>query len=93
MIPARWRLFICTSFAEIEDDFRAGELVIADLQWRAALERANELSRQYTPKLGARMLDILHIACAIQSRNKILLTYDERQADLARAAGLKIIQP
>jgi hypothetical protein len=46
------------------------------------------LSQTYTPELGARSLDIAHVAAALAARAEFFLTFDERQARLAQAAGL-----
>lgn len=73
------------------EDFSRGNLTQADLLWRAALNRASELSRQYTPRLGARSLDVLHVACANELKVRHFLTFDERQRKLAAATGLKLI--
>jgi predicted nucleic acid-binding protein len=42
-----------------------------------------------------RSLDAIHIATALAvgDRDLQFITYDERQADAARAAGLKVVQP
>lgn len=58
--------------------------------WRAALNRAAELSREHTPKLGTRSLDVLHIACALELKLPAFLTFDERQQRLASAVGLRL---
>jgi predicted nucleic acid-binding protein len=49
-----------------------------------------QLGRRYGPKFGMRTLDTLHIACAIELNAERFWTFDERQAKLARAEGLKI---
>jgi predicted nucleic acid-binding protein len=48
-----------------------------------------ELARHHGPKLGMRTLDSLHVACALGLRAERFWTFDERQAKLARAEGLK----
>jgi hypothetical protein len=73
-------------------DFAEGHLQHVDLLWRGALNRAAELSRSYTPKLGTRSLDVLHVACAVELRLRHFITFDERQGKLAAAAGLKLIR-
>ncbi len=42
-----------------------------------------------------RSLDALHVATALSigDRDLIFVTYDNRQADAARQAGLKVVQP
>ena len=81
------------ALATLAEDFQEGELRLVDLLWRAALERAAELSRTHTPKLGTRALEVLHIACALELGARALVTYEARQAALARAAGLKTLSP
>jgi len=49
-----------------------------------------DLARRYGPRLGVRTLDSLHVACALQLKAERFWTFDERQAKLAKAAGLKI---
>lgn len=81
------------ALADIEMDLRAGRLHLADLLWRRTLERAEDLSRQYTPKLGTRTLDVLHIASALVLGCTSFVTYDDRQAALARAVRFRVVQP
>jgi predicted nucleic acid-binding protein len=54
-----------------------------------AFDLCADLARRYGPKLGVRTLDSLHVACALELRAEQFWTFDERQARLARAAGLK----
>lgn len=77
--------------AEIEGDFACGLLIHADLLWRATLNRAMKLSRQFTPSLGTRTLDVLHVASALELKMRHFFTYDSKQQLLARAADLKIV--
>jgi predicted nucleic acid-binding protein len=77
---------------DLADDFAQGRLHQADILWRAALNRAAELSRKHTPKLGTRSLDVLHVACALELNLRYFLTFDGRQQKLATAAGLKLIR-
>jgi predicted nucleic acid-binding protein len=70
-------------------DIRAGVLVVRALGL-AVFARAMELSREHTPGLGVRTLDILHVASAITLGAKTFLTFDQRQAKLARKIGLHV---
>ena len=54
-----------------------------------AFELCADLARRYGAKLGIRTLDSLHVACALELRAERFWTFDERQAKLAKAAGLK----
>ena len=54
-----------------------------------AFDLCADLARLHGPKFGMRTLDSLHVACALELRAEQFWTFDERQARLARAAGLK----
>jgi predicted nucleic acid-binding protein len=54
-----------------------------------AFDLCADLARRYGPKLGVRTLDSLHVACALELKAERFWTFDERQAKLAKAAGLK----
>jgi predicted nucleic acid-binding protein len=77
----------------LDDDFAQGRYRLADLLWRAVLKRAADLSRQHTPTLGTRSLDVLHVASALELGLSRFVTFDERQRQLALAVGLKAISP
>jgi len=79
------------ALASFDEDLAAGRYVLADLLWRAALQRAAELSRRHTPALGCRTLDVLHVASALELGKSRFLTFDTRQRALARAAGLRLV--
>ena len=81
------------ALAALDDDFAQGRYVPADVLWRATLKRAAELSREHTPSLGCRSLDILHVASALELEQKKFVTFDHRQQQLAKATGLKVIVP
>jgi predicted nucleic acid-binding protein len=80
------------ALADFALDFAEGRLRQAEILWRAALNRAAELSRKHTPKLGTRSLDVLHVACALELKARYFLTFDERQQKLALAVGLKPVE-
>lgn len=84
---------LADALASFDEDFAEGRYVQADLLWRAALNRAARLSRQYVSTLGCRSLDVLHVASALELGFKKFLTFDGRQQALARAAGLKLVSP
>lgn len=76
-----------------DEDFAEGRCVQADLLWRATLNRAMALSRAHTPSVGCRTLDVLHVASALELGFGKFLTFDHRQQELGRAAGLKVGSP
>ena len=51
---------------------------------------AEKLSDLHTATIGTRSLDILHVAQALVLGIREFLTFDIRQAALAKAAGLKV---
>jgi predicted nucleic acid-binding protein len=81
------------AMAALEDDFSAGRYVLADLLWRATLNRASEISREHTPTIGCRSLDVLHVASALELGSRRFVTFDLRQRRLARAVGLRLTVP
>lgn len=81
------------ALAALDDDFVQCRYTQADILWRATLKRAAELSEKYTPSLGCRTLDILHVASALELEQKRFVTFDHRQQQLAKATGLKVIVP
>jgi predicted nucleic acid-binding protein len=54
-----------------------------------AFELCAELARRNGSTLGLCMLDSLHVACALELKAGIFWTFDDRQAKLAKAEGLK----
>jgi predicted nucleic acid-binding protein len=54
-----------------------------------AFDLCADLARRYGPKLGVRTLDSLHVACALELKAEQFWTFDDRQAKLAKATGLK----
>lgn len=78
---------------DLEADIEAGRLVLVDTLWRRTLDLATELSLRHTVELGTRTLDVLHVASAVTLEVKHFVSYDRRQAALARVAGLKLLTP
>jgi predicted nucleic acid-binding protein len=55
-----------------------------------AFEICAELGYRYAARFGIRTLDTLHVAVATELKAEHFWTFDQQQAKLARAAGLKI---
>ena len=53
-------------------------------------ERSRQMSLRWTAKVGARSLDVLHVAIASLLKPDIFLTFDARQRRLARLEGLRV---
>jgi hypothetical protein len=73
-----------------EADIKDGIFQHAVVSVAAVHQKARELSDRYTPKIGTRSLDLLHIASALTLDAREMLTFDERQKTAAKAEGLKI---
>jgi predicted nucleic acid-binding protein len=53
-------------------------------------ERARQLSRQKTARLGTRTADLLHVAAAIELKADAIYTFDQQQRALAQALHLRM---
>ena len=69
---------------------RASALLLETAFPEGAFELCAELARRHTSQIGMRTLDTLHVACALELKADRFWTFDERQAKLAKAEGLKI---
>jgi predicted nucleic acid-binding protein len=54
-----------------------------------AFELCADLARSHGSRLAMRPLDSLHVACALELKADRFWTFDDRQAKLAKAQGLK----
>lgn len=75
----------------VNKDVEAGVLQVKPIP-NAAFERARQIARRRTPRLGTRTLDVLHVALALQFGAKVFYTFDARQAKLAVAEGLSVAE-
>ncbi len=79
------------AFRQIEADLANGILARADVPQSEHYRTARELSRRHTPEIAARALDILQTAAALLLGADTICSFDERQRELAKAAGLKLL--
>jgi predicted nucleic acid-binding protein len=78
-----------SSLLQFETDLGDGVFQLRGLP-DSILERARQLSRQTTAKLGTRTADLLHVAAALELGVDFLYTFDQHQRKLAGALGLKL---
>ena len=78
------------AFEEIQSDLEEGILVHTALPWTDVLREAEALGAGHTETLGTRSADVLHVAAASVLRSTDFLTFDAKQGNLAKAAGLKV---
>lgn len=68
-----------------------GILVECVLEQEACWRRALELSKRHVARIKCRILDILHIALALEIAPPYFVSFDRRQRQLAEAVHLKIL--
>lgn len=78
------------SIQALLSDVASGVFRFVDVDWPEMLLEAERLSARHTDRIGTRSLDILHVAAASVLGCGVFLTFDQRQAALAAAAGLKV---
>jgi predicted nucleic acid-binding protein len=75
---------------EVDADLADAILAHTTIPWTDTFREAENLAAAHTENLGVRSFDLLHVALAITLGAKEFLTFDARQATLAKAAGLKV---
>lgn len=75
---------------EIDSDLSSNILAHTIIPWTDAFREAENLASAYTETLGVRSFDLLHVGLAVSLGAAEFLTFDARQASLAKAAGLKV---
>ena len=78
-----------SSLIDFERDLRDGIFQLRELI-DPIFERARQLSRQTTAKLGTRTADLLHVAAALELGVDCLYSFDQQQRKLAQSVHLKL---
>ena len=78
------------AFLEIDSDLQEHILTHTPIPWADTFRLAEELAAAHTEILGVRSFDLLHVALARALGATEFLTFDARQAALAKTAGLKV---
>lgn len=79
------------SITNLDRAIANGKVILIECDWKQVHQTANNLSTKYTLQKGYRALDILHVATALALGTKEFLTFDQTQADLAKAERLKVL--
>ena len=79
------------ALARLEHLLARRALMDVALDLDAVITRAGKLSSAHTERIGARAIDILHVASALALESEQFLTTDSRQAQLAKAEGMKVV--
>ena len=75
---------------QLEEAIEGGKLAHVPLPWTDALRKAEQLSAAHAEQIGSRAADTLHVAAAMLSGARRFLSFDKRQRELAKAAGLDV---
>jgi hypothetical protein len=75
---------------DVEADIASGFLVPTPVASDELHNKARQLSDRYTPTLGTRSLDLLHVAAALVLQAREFFTFDDRQRQAAAGEGLKV---
>ncbi|MGB9204105.1 MAG: type II toxin-antitoxin system VapC family toxin [Terriglobales bacterium] len=78
-----------SSLLDFEKDLRDGILQLREIS-DPIFQRARQLSRQTTAKLGTRTAELLHVAAALELGADSFYSFDQQQRKLARAVRLKL---
>jgi predicted nucleic acid-binding protein len=78
------------AFADIDSDLADGILAHVPIRWTDAFREAEHLGKAHTEALGIRGVDLLHASIALTLGAKRFLTFDLRQVELAKSAGLNV---
>jgi|SRR3954466_61422 predicted nucleic acid-binding protein len=77
----------------IETDVRFGYFTHMESDWRDVLRNANETSIAHAFEIPCLAPDLLHVAYAKELAAEWLVSFDDDQLKLAKAAGLKTAKP
>jgi hypothetical protein len=83
---------VSTAWSDVQRDLRSGRLVPQPINWRPVYRAAAQWAGLYSPSIGCRSLDVLHVTLAKKLNAKEFFTFDERQKSLAIVLGL-IVKP
>lgn len=70
-------------------DISEGIFEFVPTDWPRMFQAFEKISRKFTEQGGHRFADILHVASALILEARVFLTFDRRQAQLAKALGMK----
>lgn len=78
------------AWRRVELDIRNGIYLETPISQADLHQKAAQLAQNYTGSIGTRTLDLLHLAAAILLGARQLLSFDERQRQVAKQEGLKL---
>ncbi len=75
----------------LEQEIRLGYWPHVEFDWTDAVRNACELGAEHALKLVVRAIDLFHVAVALEVAADAFLSFDADQNELAKAAGLPLI--
>jgi hypothetical protein len=75
---------------DVEADLASGFLVPTTVAAADLHAKARELSDRYSPTVGTRSLDLLHVAAAMLLQADTFFSFDERQRQAAKGEGMAV---
>ncbi len=79
------------AFREIEEDLDSEVFIIhVALNYTNTYRGAERIGAGHNERIGCRSADLFHVAAAFELGFKDFLSFDEKQRQIARAAGLKV---
>jgi predicted nucleic acid-binding protein len=78
-----------SALSEFANDLQNGVFRLRPLP-ELVFDRARELSRKTTARLGTRTADLLHVAAAMEVKADWLYSFDRQQRKLGQTLGLKL---
>ena len=80
------------AFRRFDDMFVRGDFATGAVDFTAVFAEAEQCSRRFCIRREGRAFDVLHVAAAVVSRAREFATFDAKQGELAKAAGLRLIE-
>jgi predicted nucleic acid-binding protein len=80
---------VSSALAYFERDISEGIYGWCDPDWLGVFKLVEQISRKYTERGAHRFPDLLHLACALDLKAKVFLSFDQRQSSLAKTLGMK----
>jgi len=77
-------------WGDVDTDITGGVLVPTPLASAHLHAKARDLSDRYTPTIGTRSLDLLHVAAAMLLETEAFFSFDERQRQVAASEGMGV---
>ena len=80
-----------TQLKQLDTDLKEQTLLVhVPIDWTDVLREAEKLGAAYNATIGCRSADLFHVAAAGELGCDTFLTFDDKQAAMAKTAGLNV---